>query len=47
MENNIKKTTKLHFDEIAENYNNSHDGRFVRLFDKLEPNPYYRAFNIV
>lgn len=30
MENNIKKTTKLHFDEIAENYNNSHDGRFVR-----------------
>ena len=23
------------------------DGRFVKLFDKLPPNPYYRAFNVV
>ncbi len=30
MENNIKQTTKLHFDEIAEDYNNSSDGRFVK-----------------
>lgn len=28
-------------------YPGSFDGRFVRLFDKLEPNPYYRAFNII
>ncbi len=28
-------------------YPGTYDGRFVRLFDKLEPNPYYRAFNIV
>lgn len=28
-------------------YPGKYDGRFVRLFDKLEPNPYYRAFNIV
>lgn len=28
-------------------YPGSYDGRFVRLFDRLEPNPYYRAFNIV
>lgn len=28
-------------------YPGSYDGRFVRLFDKMEPNPYYRAFNIV
>ena len=28
-------------------YPGMYDGRFVRLFDKLEPNPYYRAFNIV
>ena len=28
-------------------YPGNYDGRFVRLFDKLEPNPYYRAFNIV
>lgn len=30
MENNIKQTTKLHFDKIAEDYNNSSDGRFVK-----------------
>ena len=30
MENNIKQTTKLHFDEIAEDYNNSSNGRFVK-----------------
>ena len=23
------------------------DGRYVKLFDKLSPNPYYRAFNVV
>lgn len=28
-------------------YPGRYDGRFVRLFDKLEANPYYRAFNIV
>ncbi|MGN0482328.1 MAG: DUF1788 domain-containing protein [Lachnospiraceae bacterium] len=28
-------------------YPGKYDGRFVRLFDRLEPNPYYRAFNIV
>ena len=28
-------------------YPGKYDGRFVRLFDKLEPNPYYRAFSIV
>lgn len=28
-------------------YPGNYDGRYVRLFDKLEPNPYYRAFNIV
>lgn len=28
-------------------YPGKYDGRFVRLFDKLEPNPYYRAFNVV
>ena len=28
-------------------YPGTYDGRFIRLFDKLEPNPYYRAFNIV
>ena len=28
-------------------YPGSFDGRYVRLFDKLKPNPYYRAFNVV
>lgn len=28
-------------------YPGKYDGRFVRLFDKLEANPYYRAFSIV
>ncbi len=28
-------------------YPGTFDGRYVKLFDKLEPNPYYRAFNIV
>lgn len=28
-------------------YPGNFDGRFVRLFNKLEPNPYYRAFNII
>lgn len=28
-------------------YPGKYDGRFVRLFDRIEPNPYYRAFNIV
>lgn len=23
------------------------DGNYLRLFDKLEPNPYYRAFNVL
>ncbi len=28
-------------------YPGTYDGRFVKLFDKMEPNPYYRAFNII
>ena len=28
-------------------YPGSFDGRYVRLFDKLTPNPYYRAFNVI
>lgn len=28
-------------------YPGKYDGRFVRLFDRMEPNPYYRAFNII
>lgn len=28
-------------------YPGTFDGRYVQLFDKLKPNPYYRAFNIV
>lgn len=28
-------------------YPGTFDGRYVKLFDKLKPDPYYRAFNIV
>ena len=28
-------------------YPGTFDGRYVRLFDKLTPNPYYRAFDVV
>ncbi len=28
-------------------YPGKYDGRFVKLFDKLGPNSYYRAFNII
>ena len=28
-------------------YPGTFDGRYVKLFDKLTPNPYYRAFNLV
>ena len=28
-------------------YPGTFDGRYVKLFDKLEPNPYYRAFNVI
>ena len=28
-------------------YPGKYDGRSVRLFDKMEANPYYRAFNII
>ncbi len=28
-------------------YPGSYDGRYVKLFNKLEPNPYYRAFNVI
>ena len=28
-------------------YPGTFDGRYVKLFDKLTPNPYYRAFNVV
>ncbi len=28
-------------------YPGAFDGRYVKLFDKLKPNPYYRAFNVI
>ena len=28
-------------------YPGTFDGRHVRLFDRLKPNPYYRAFNVI
>ena len=28
-------------------YPGTFDGRYVKLFDKLPPNPYYRAFNVI
>lgn len=28
-------------------YPGTFDGNYVRLFDKLAPNPYYRAFNVI
>lgn len=28
-------------------YPGSYDGKFVRLFDRLNPNPYYRAFSVL
>ena len=28
-------------------YPGTYDGHYVKLFDKLKPNPYYRAFNLV
>ena len=28
-------------------YPGTFDGRYVRLFDKLKANPYYRAFNVI
>lgn len=28
-------------------YPGTFDGNYVRLFDKLTPNPYYRAFNVI
>ena len=28
-------------------YPGTFDGHYVRLFDKLKPNPYYRAFNVI
>ena len=28
-------------------YPGKFDGRYVKLFDKLTPNPYYRAFNVI
>lgn len=37
-----------HFNKpILVMYPGSFDGRYVKLFDKLKPNPYYRAFNVV
>ena len=36
MKNNIKKNSELHFNEIAKNYNNSHDGKFVKcMYDEI------------
>ena len=28
-------------------YPGAYDGRYVKLFDRLTPNPYYRAFNVI
>jgi len=28
-------------------YPGTFDGRYVKLFDRLKPNPYYRAFNVL
>ena len=28
-------------------YPGTYDGSYVRLFNKLKPNPYYRAFNVI
>jgi hypothetical protein len=28
-------------------YPGTFDGRHVKLFDRLKPNPYYRAFNVI
>ena len=28
-------------------YPGTFDGRYVKLFDQLTPNPYYRAFNVI
>ena len=28
-------------------YPGTYDGHYVSLFDKLTPNPYYRAFNVI
>ena len=28
-------------------YPGTYDGHYVKLFDKLTPNPYYRAFNVI
>ena len=28
-------------------YPGKFDGHYVKLFDKLPPNPYYRAFNVI
>ena len=28
-------------------YPGTFDGRHVKLFDRLKPNPYYRAFNVL
>lgn len=38
-----------HFNDvpILVMYPGTFDGRTVKLFDKLSPNPYYRAFNII
>ncbi|MCD7817338.1 MAG: DUF1788 domain-containing protein [Bacteroides sp.] len=39
-----KKTSDV---PILVMYPGSFDGRYVKLFDRLQPNPYYRAFNEV
>ena len=28
-------------------YPGTFDGRYLKLFDRLKPNPYYRAFNVI
>ena len=41
----ITKELRKHFSAFFNYYSDSFDGSYMRLFDKLTPNPYYRAFN--
>ena len=45
----ILETVQQHFKEmpVLVMYPGTFDGTSLRLFNRLEPNPYYRAFNII
>ena len=53
MANNVAFIGKMQYEPheadvpILVMYPGTFDGRYVKLFDKLKPNPYYRAFNII